>query len=49
MIAIVTDSTAYLTSDEARRSGVGVVPESYSVTGRCSMKITPTRTARSSG
>lgn len=31
MIAIVTDSTAYLTSDEAKALRVGVVPESYSV------------------
>lgn len=33
MIAIVTDSTAYLTHDEAVRLGVVVVPMSYSFAG----------------
>lgn len=34
MIAIVTDSTAYLTRQEAKRLGVFIAPMSYSVDGR---------------
>lgn len=37
MIAIVTDSTAYLTHEEAARLGVVVVPMSYSLEGRASI------------
>lgn len=34
MIAIVTDSTAYLTKEEARNLGVYMVPMTYTVSGR---------------